>query len=252
MTEAQGDGVSRRNFLKVATLTAVAAAATGGGAALLKRGDSPVTITTAPNVPPANTAAPLATTAPVISDIIPAVSASGDDLMARLAAAQTENMQLRAANDQLLRDLAALQTAEQDGRVARDSMTLELDNARNQLGILGGLVALYQQLDDVDMGDLVENGLGAVGEKVGELLGGTPALAAGLDAGQLALGVAGARQPDARAGARAEQGTGGQYRREGQRRALRCQSHEATVQAVGVAGTRVSYDEFIAHAFGYA
>ena len=173
MTEAQGDGVSRRNFLKVATLTAVAAAATGGGAALLKRGDSPVTITTAPNVPPANTAAPLATTAPVISDIIPAVSASGDDLMARLAAAQTENMQLRAANDQLLRDLAALQTAEQDGRVARDSMTLELDNARNQLGILGGLVALYQQLDDVDMGEMVENGLGAVGEKVGELLGGT-------------------------------------------------------------------------------
>ena len=188
MTEAQGDGVSRRNFLKVATLTAVAAAATGGGAALLKRGDSPVTITTAPSVPPANTAAPYATAAPVISDIIPAVSASGDDLMARLAAAQTENMQLRAANDQLMRDLAALQTAEQDGRVARDSMTLELDNARNQLGILGGLVALYQQLDDVDMGEMVENGLGAVGEKVGELLGGTPALAAGLDAGQLALG----------------------------------------------------------------
>jgi hypothetical protein len=97
-------------------------------------------------------------------------------------------MQLRANNDQLQRDLAALQTAEGEGRAARDAMSLELEDSRNRLGVLGGLVALYQQLDDADMGGIIENGLGALGEKIGELVGGAPALAAGLDTGQLALG----------------------------------------------------------------
>lgn len=190
MTRQQNDGVSRRNFLRFAGVTVAAAAATGGGAAFLKRFEKAPVISTGAAGPPAMpTAAPFATSAPVVSDIIPTLpAADGDDLYAQLAASQAEVMQLRASNDQLLRDLAALQSAEQEGRVHRDTLSLELDDARNRLGILGGLVALYQQLDDADVGDIVENGLGAVGEKIGELLGTTPSLAAGLEAGQLALG----------------------------------------------------------------
>ncbi len=189
------DGVSRRSFLKVATLTVAAAAATGGGAALLRQtaiGDLPTTISTGPGGPPVMpTAAPFATSAPIISDIIPTVPAAnlaGSDPIAQLAAVQAENMQLRAQNDQLLRDLAAYQTAEGEARTARDTLRLELDGANNRLGVLGGLVALYQQLEDSDVGAVIEGGLGAVGEKITELVGGVPALTSGLDGGALALG----------------------------------------------------------------
>ena len=201
MSKQPNDGVSRRNFLRFAGLTAVAAAVTGGGAALLRQtdiGDLPTVINTGVGAPPAlPTAPPYGTAAPILSDIIPTVpaAAAGGDPLAQLAAAQAEVMQLRASNDQLMRDLAALQAAEGEARAGRDTLSLELDGARNQLGILGGLVALYQQLDDADVGGLLENGLGAVGEKIGELVGGTPALALGLDAGQLALGQVEAHIP---------------------------------------------------------
>lgn len=199
MSKQQPDGVSRRNFLRFAGLTVAAAAATGGGAALLRQtdiGDLPTVINTGAGAPAYPTTPPYGTAVPIVSDIIPTVppAAAGDPL-AQLAAAQAEVMQLRASNDQLMRDLAALQAAEGEARAGRDTLSLELDGARNQLGILGGLVALYQQLDDADVGGLLENGLGAVGEKIGELVGGTPALALGLDAGQLALGQVEAHIP---------------------------------------------------------
>jgi hypothetical protein len=199
MTRQQNpDGVSRRNFLRFAGITVAAAAATGGGAAYLKQFEkAPVIDTGLAGAPALPTAAPFATSAPIISDIIPTLpaAAGGNDLYTQLAASQAEIVQLRAANDQLQRDLATYQTAEGEARTARDTLSLELDDARNRLGILGGLVALYQQLDDADMGDIIENGLGAVGEKLGELVGGVPALAAGVDAGQLALGQVEAHIP---------------------------------------------------------
>ena len=195
--QQQPDGVSRRNFLRFAGITVAAAAATGGGAAYLKQFEKPPLINTGVAGSPAYpTAAPFATSAPIISDIIPTLpAAAGNDPYGQLAAAQAEIVQLRASNDQLQRDLATYQTAEGESRTARDTLSLELDDARNRLGILGGLVALYQQLDDADMGDIIENGLGAVGEKLGELVGGVPALAAGVDAGQLALGEVEAHIP---------------------------------------------------------
>jgi hypothetical protein len=199
MTRQNANGVSRRNFVKVATVTAVAAAATGGGAALLKRGVSPVVISTnPPTTTTAGIAAPGvgatgATSAGVV-DIFPTVApvagqaGAGEDILAQLAAAQAENMQLRAQLDQALADLGTAQSGEQNARGAHDALVLELDGARNQLGILGGLVALYEQLDQADLGGVVENGLGVVGQKLSELVGGVPALSSGLDGGQLALG----------------------------------------------------------------
>lgn len=192
MTQQQRTGVSRRGFLKVATVTAVAAAATGTGAAMLKRGESPVIISTNP---------PLDTTFagvtggvaayPTIAPVVPALgqpAAGSDELLAQLASSQAENMQLRAHIDQLQRDLLAAQTAEQEARGSRDALTMELDGTRTQLGLLGGLVALYQQLDEADLGGVVENGMSVVGQKISELLGGVPALTTGLDGGLLSLG----------------------------------------------------------------
>ena len=197
--QQQPEGVYRRSFLRFAGLTVAAAAATGGGAAILKQFEKKPVIDAVGRFPESSppTTAPYTTAAPIVSDIIPTLPAAAtcDDLFAQLAASQAEVMQLRASNDQLLRDLAALQTAEGDTRTSRDSLALELDDARNRLGVLGGLVALYQQLDDADVGGILEDGLGAVGEKIGELVGGAPALASGLDMGQLALGQVEAHIP---------------------------------------------------------
>lgn len=187
--QQQPDGVSRRNFLRFAGITVAAAAATGGGAAYLKRFEKAPVINTGVTGPPVYpTAPPYATSAPIVSDIIPTLPAGGGDVYTQLAASQAEVMQLRASNDQLMRDLASYQTAEGENRAQRDTLSLELDDARNRLSVLGGLVALYQQLDDADVGGILENGLGAVGEKIGELIGGTPALSAGIAASELALG----------------------------------------------------------------
>lgn len=189
MTRQDANGVSRRSFIKVATVTAVAAAATGGGAALLKRGAPPVVISTNPPIAPAVAGGVI----DVYPTLAPAVAAMGqpaagsEELLAQLAASQAENMQLRAQLDQALRDLEAARAGERDARGAHDTLNLELDGARMQLGVLGGLVALYEQLDGADLGGVVENGLGVVGEKLGELVGGVPALSLGLDGGQLAL-----------------------------------------------------------------
>lgn len=188
--QQQPEGISRRNFLRFAGVTVAAAVATGGGAAYLKRFEKAPIISTGQPLPPV-----YPTTVPIISDIIPTQPTAGDDALARLAASQAEVMRLQATNDQLQRDLAALQSAEGEGRVARDTLSLELDEARNRLGVLGGLVALYQQLDAADMGDIIENGLGVVGEKFAELAGGVPLLVAGLDAGDLALGQVEAHLP---------------------------------------------------------
>ena len=190
MTQQQPDGVSRRNFLRFAGLTVAAAAATGGGAAWLKRFEkAPVIDTGVTGAPVYPTAPSFGASPPVVSDIIPTIPAApGQDLYTQLAAAQAEIMQLRASNDQLTRDLASWQSAEGESRTQRDTLSLELDGARNQLGVLGGLVALYQQLDNADVGGILENGLGAVGEKIGELVGSTPALSAGIAASELALG----------------------------------------------------------------
>ena len=193
MTRQDANGVSRRGFIKVATVTAVAAAATGGGAALLRRGVAPIVISTES---PATAAGVAAVTGgsvvdvyPTLVPVVPAISqaAGGEEVLVQLAASQAENMQLRAQLDQALRDLEAARAGEINARGAHDSTVLELDGARTQLGILGGLVALYEQLDTADLGGVVENGLGVVGQKLGELLGGVPALSAGLDGGQLAL-----------------------------------------------------------------
>lgn len=189
MTQQHPEGVSRRNFLRFAGITVAAAAATGGGAAWLKRYEKAPVIDTGVNGPPAYPTAPsFGASPPIVSDIIPTLPATGSDVYTQLAAAQAEIVQLRASNDQLMRDLASWQSAEGQTRVERDTLSLELDGARNQLGVLGGLVALYRQLDDADVGGILENGLGAVGEKIGELIGGTPALSAGIDAGEMALG----------------------------------------------------------------
>lgn len=186
MTDDQG--VSRRDFLRAATLTAVAATAAGGGAAAFVRSRQAEPVITVASNPTTLPGAVVSVPTPAISGASTAAATSGSaDTLALLAQAQSENLQLKAQLDQALQQLAGLQTSEADSRAARDTLQMELDGANNRLGILGGLVALYQQLDDMDPGAAVEGGLQALGTKLTELVDGTPLLNSGLDTGTLAL-----------------------------------------------------------------
>lgn len=190
--ESQPQPVSRRSFLKNAALTAVAATAAGAGAAALtqRSQDKPPTIDV--GQPAYSAALPTGQTA-----VSPTPAAVNDnaDLLARLANAQAENVRLQAALDAAQRELESLRGANQSSGAAAEELTLQLDAAHERLGILGGLVALYEQLDDVDMGEALEDGVTAVTDTLANLLGLAPALTDGLDVGDRALAEVEAHLP---------------------------------------------------------
>lgn len=172
--------VDRRGFLRAIAATATAAAGVGSGAALLmKRAhDAPVTISTegAPRLP-AIAAAETATTA----------SGEAAELLSRLASAQAENMRLRAELDAAQRRLGALETTNGDVDEANEILQEELASANNRVNVLAGLVALYEELEDVDLVEAVDEGLGSFGEAISGLVESLPSLEGGLAAGHQAL-----------------------------------------------------------------
>lgn len=169
--------VSRRRFLQGAAVTAAAAAATGAGAALLKE----------------SAAAPAATTvqsAPLVQSVQTAVTdfaAHPDDLIARLAAAQADNLRLQAALTAAERQLAAMQAEDATQSGAAEALTVELADANTRVSVLTGLMALYEQLAAVDVGDTVEAGAAAVSEAIANLLDDAPALEEGVTLAAAAL-----------------------------------------------------------------
>lgn len=180
MSEYEESGMNRRGFLKVAAVTAVSAVAAGGGAALLKSQSAGVTtISPAPAV-----------AIPALAPVQNAVAAGIDPTLAlrtQLAALQSENAQLQA-------DLMAAQgrlemeTAVNDGTInANEALHLQLGNANGRISVMAGLIALYEQFDDVDVGTVVDDGLTAVTEQFDALAASLPDLDESIVAGRLAL-----------------------------------------------------------------
>ena len=176
MTREEQTSHSRRNFLRTAALTAVAATAAGAGTAKL---------TSTSNMAPT-----IIDTSPVIVPEAQAIltgNAELAELFSKLAAAQAENVRLKAELDASQRNLSAWQQTNNTSSSQMEAMVVELDNANMQLGVLSGLVALYEQLDDVDISDLMSDGLTAVSESINSMAATSPLLAEGIEAGQLAL-----------------------------------------------------------------
>lgn len=187
-------GINRREFLRAAALTAVGASAIGGGAAAFLRSQSTeYTITALPSA----TSVPFVTGSPQASinggaaavpvQPVVAQAAEPEAMLSQLAQSQAENMQLRAQLDALQLELSSLQQNDLSNRATVENLSLELEGANQRVGVLAGLVALYQQLDDIDPGEVVENGLNALGTSIGDMLGLTPELDEGLAAGEMAL-----------------------------------------------------------------
>ena len=174
--------MNRRSFLKAATVSAVAAAAAGGGAAVVLRNSATTRI-----VPP-----PPAVEAP---RLVEAAAESADDLLARLAALKAENVRLQAELQLTQEELAGVRaTAGQPDRVAAEALQGDLSaaNARidaltGQLGLLSGLVLLYEELEELDLGQVVAEGLATVDETLDGIMAQVPDVADGLAVGNQAL-----------------------------------------------------------------
>ncbi|MCP5101655.1 MAG: twin-arginine translocation signal domain-containing protein [Chloroflexi bacterium] len=179
-TEQSEEQVSRRRFLKGAAVTAIAATATGAGAAIYtKQSNSANTNFTA--AIDSTTAVPAAQTA------VTTFVENPTELLTELAAAQAENIRLQTALAAAQSQLDTVYQSNQDTAVNTEALTLELESKTEQVGILAGLVALYEQLDEVDVPTFLENGVTAVSDTLTELIDDLPTLEEGIQTGMAAL-----------------------------------------------------------------
>jgi hypothetical protein len=197
--EYQDEGVNRRSFIRNLSLAALAAGAAGTGAAMLAgRQKSEVVFTSGPpSAPPVVNNLPPVQSIPAVQSAQTAVQAHEDasQLLARLAESQAENMRLQASLDAAQRELDSLRTANNNGNAATEDLSMQLAEAAEQIGILGGLVALYEHLDAVDVTDSIQAGLDNVSDTITGLIDGTPTLSEGIAAGQQALADVDAHLP---------------------------------------------------------
>lgn len=176
-THPEEQAVSRRNFIKAAMVTAVAASATGAGAAIYNQNQNAATIiTSVPNG-----------TAPVVSTAVPSLTSPDSDLFTRLAAAQADNVRLQAALDAAQRQLANLQSNNQTAVSDSEALTVELGQANEQIGVLAGLIALYEQFAAVDVETAVSQGFTNFTGEVEEMLAEMPTLSESIQMGRQAL-----------------------------------------------------------------
>ncbi len=180
MAEHEEQAISRRGFLAAAAVTAAAATATGAGAAFLKQAQQPsATIATVPGAAPT-------LSVPLLSANT-AANAAANDTFAQLAAAQAENMRLQAALDAANRQLTAGQQHDASTLNAHEAIQVELATANERVSLLAGLLALYEQLEGVDLDAALQDGMTAVSTAVTDMLTDIPTLEESLAAGTLAL-----------------------------------------------------------------
>ena len=176
MDEPGGDGsqpnekVNRRQFVTAVVAATAGSIATGTVLGVYNRNQVNQAISSIPE--------PVATTD--FSPVIDAAETAQQELMAQLTAAQAENLRLQTELDGTLR---RLEIAEQAVGSTSDEATLlrtELASMQEQQGVLAGLLALYEQLDNVDLGEIVSGGLTRVSTLFGGLMDELPAWSGGL------------------------------------------------------------------------
>lgn len=187
MTENyEEETVSRRNFMRNLGIAFLAATTAGTGAAMIsKEWQKPITAA----APIIRELPPIPTAVPAVQSAQTVVTAHNDasELLQRLAESQAENLRLQAALEAAQRDLESLVTTNDGNRSATEELSLKLAGANEEIGVMGGLLALYKQLDDVDVTDTIQNGMSAVAASITDLVEQTPALSEGIQIGQQAL-----------------------------------------------------------------
>jgi hypothetical protein len=175
-SETLEPGINRRRFIKASVAAAATATVAGAGAALLRDKQPPPKIIPQPR--------PVQQPIHFPTDSNPEV----EELFSRLASVQAENVRLESQLNITKRQLEDKRSS----ILARDkseseSIQTRFEEMNLQVGVLSGLVALYDQLDEIDLDDIVDNGLNAVGDALDELVDNVPTVSEGLQMGQAAL-----------------------------------------------------------------
>ena len=174
-------GIDRREFLKAAGLTAVVASTAGTAAAMLVEQNNK-TLLPPPKIPTA--------------DLLES-NQTGHlaNLVSDLMTSQIENARLRTELQATKRklELSVLSRDGQEDRVAKtfqsqlDESTSQNNALTTKVTVLAGLLALYEQLESVDLSTIAEEGVFSVEEFLGDILDQVPAAQEGLLIGQQAM-----------------------------------------------------------------
>ena len=182
---------TRRGFLKAAAVTAAAATVTGSGAAILSKelglftegSSTPLVAVSSAEIIPASL--PTSAIAPTVQTAV--TSSNAGQLVSDLATATGDNARLASDLNAAREKIALLEQSLSEQASQHTATQLELDKQTKQMGVLGGLVALYEQLDQVDIGDSVADGLSQVGASISGLIDDIPSVQDGLTASRAIL-----------------------------------------------------------------
>ena len=174
--ESLKPGINRRHFIKASIAATATVSVAGASAAILNDKKSP--ITTKPLLPPIQQPLQLPSNA----------NHEVEELFSRLASVQADNVrlesQLSITKQQLDTKRSSISARE---RTETESLLDRLEEMNLQVGVLSGLVALYDQLEEIDLDDIFNSGLETVGGALDELVDSIPTVAEGLKMGQAAL-----------------------------------------------------------------
>lgn len=187
------DLTTRRGFLKAATVTTAAAVVTGGGAAVVLK-ELEMAQAAPPLVAFADDATQMATTIPsiiptsAVQQITVANTPVVDTQMATdFADTLAENVRLQTQLDDAQQRIAELEQALEQSGTVNASLQSDLTGATDRIGILAGAVALYEQMDEIDIGGIVSRGLNDMGSTISNVVDDIPSINEGLAAGRTAL-----------------------------------------------------------------
>ena len=185
--------VNRRGFLRGVAATALAATAAGAGAATLIK-NAPLETTVAVVSKPAATSVqtPALSAAEVA---VPAHIENPTEALSQIADLQADNLRLQAALTAAQQQIESLQQSGSATTTQTEALTIELNDANHRLNLLTGLLALYEQLDEIEFNTIFENGVTAVSTAITDLIDDLPSLEAGLQAGEAALNTFEAQIP---------------------------------------------------------
>lgn len=171
--------VDRRRFLKTAlAATAGAVAATAVTTQLAK--DGATIVSTVPSLPPVETGRAISRSAVVAAE-------GASEMMQQLVAAHAHNLKLQTELDSAQRKLLALTHQADRPDVLNQALESRLTESELKLGIVAGLVSLYEQLESIDLEETVDAGLATLGGSISALVGQLPDVDQALAAGQQAL-----------------------------------------------------------------
>jgi flagellar motor protein MotB len=192
-------GTTRRAFLKAAVATA-AIATTGVGATLVGR--ELLNQQAAPASPVFTVSNPPASSGVFSTPLPPLQIGDNSELARQLAASQVEVARLQSELALAQQRIVALEQGNSASGDQQGRLQNELSAANERVGVLAGLVALYERATSADLDSRVRNGLHAVGTAVGSLTDDLPSLGESLAAGRQALNRVESQVPLVEAGRR--------------------------------------------------